>query len=237
MEEGPKTYDAGKYERPSVTVDIILFSIIDDDLKVLLIKRGNWPFKNHWALPGGFIKMKETLEESAAREVKEEIGLNIKDIYLEQLYTFGDPGRDPRTRVITVSYFGLLSPDKVEEIKPKKGEIIDSEMFSVKKLPELAFDHEKILKYALKRLQYKLEYTAVGFELLPEKFTLFELKNMYEIILGEKLDKRNFLKKINSLNIVEQTGDIKSGAHRPARLYKFKKSIKSAVFRRVEFEK
>ncbi len=237
MKEGKKTYDVTKYERPSVTVDIILFSIIDDKLKVLLIKRGNWPFKGSWAIPGGFIKMDETLEQSAAREIKEELGLNIKDVYLEQLYTFGDPKRDPRTRVVTVVYFGLLAPIKLKEIKPEKKEVLEAKWFSMYNLPKLGFDHEKILKYALKRLRYKLEYSAVGFELLPKTFTLSELKKMYEIILNEELDKRNFIKKIKSLDIIEATGLTKSGAHRPASLYRFKKVKQRTQFKRVKFEK
>lgn len=230
-------YDVTKYEKPSVTVDVILFSIRDDDLNVLLVKRGNWPHKGKWAIPGGFIKMSESLEESAIRELKEETG--VDNVYLEQLYTFGNPKRDPRTRVLTVVYFALVDPTSIIKYSPSKKEVLDRKWFSVYDLPKLAFDHNKILKYALQRLRYKLEYTAVGLDLLPRKFTLTDLQRVYEIILGEKLDKRNFRKKLFSLNIVEATGSYKSGSHRPAQLYKFKKPKrgKQVFFKPIQFEK
>ncbi len=171
--ETAKSYDVTKYKRPSVTVDVVIFSILDEKLKVLLIKRQDWPYEGMWAIPGGFINMAENLEDAAYRELDEETGVSQTDVYLEQLFTFGQPDRDPRTRVITVAYFALVGADK---IKPRAtGEAKEVGWFSVYDLPALAFDHSHILDYALTRLRYKLEYSAVGFQLLPKKFTLREL--------------------------------------------------------------
>ncbi|MEQ8168054.1 MAG: NUDIX domain-containing protein [Candidatus Eremiobacterota bacterium] len=218
MEENIKDYDPSKYERPSVTVDIVIFTITDNDLKVLLIKRKGPPYQNFWAIPGGFVKIDESLEEAAFRELKEETG--VSDVYLEQLYTFGDPGRDPRTRVITVAYFALINSEKLELYASTDAEEV--RWYSTKELPSLAFDHSKIMDYAITRLRYKLEYTSAGFQLLPEEFTLSELQRVYEVILDKTLDKRNFRKKILSLNILEDTGKkIMKTLHRPARLYRF----------------
>lgn len=218
MEENIKDYDPSKYERPSVTVDIVIFTITDNDLKVLLIKRKGPPYQNFWAIPGGFVKIDESLEEAAFRELKEETG--VSDVYLEQLYTFGDPRRDPRTRVITVAYFALINSEKLELYASTDAEEV--RWYSTKELPSLAFDHSKIMDYAITRLRYKLEYTSAGFQLLPEEFTLSELQRVYEVILDKKLDKRNFRKKILSLNILEDTGKkIMKTLHRPARLYRF----------------
>jgi len=217
---GLEDYDVSRYERPSVTVDIVLFTVADNDLKVLLIKRHVPPFKGMWAIPGGFVRKGETLDGAALRELREET--NVKDIYLEQLYTFGDPGRDPRTWVVTVSYFALVSVDKLELKADTDAEEVT--WHSMYNLPELAFDHEKILNYALERLRNKLEYTTVGFELLPSKFTLTELQRLYEIILNRPLDKRNFRKKILSLGILKSLNETKmEGIHRPAQLYAFSK--------------
>lgn len=218
MEKNIKDYDPSKYERPSVTVDIVIFTIRDNDLKVLLIKRKGHPYQNFWAIPGGFVKMDESLEEAAFRELKEETG--VSDVYLEQLYTFGEPGRDPRTRVITVAYFALINSEKLELYASTDAEEV--RWYSTKELPSLAFDHSKIMDYAITRLRYKLEYTSAGFQLLPEEFTLSELQRVYEVILDKTLDKRNFRKKILSLNILEDTGKkIMKTLHRPARLYRF----------------
>ncbi|OQA20146.1 MAG: Bifunctional NMN adenylyltransferase/Nudix hydrolase [bacterium ADurb.Bin363] len=184
-------YDATRYDGPSVTVDIVIFTILDEDLKVLLIKRKSPPFKDFWAIPGGFVKIQESLEEAAKRELKEET--NVSDIYLEQLYTFGATDRDPRMRVITVAYFALVSADKLSI--QASSDASDVKWFSTEELPPLAFDHQKIIDYAITRLKYKLEYTTAGFQLLPEEFTLSDLQKVYEIILNKKLDKRNFRKK------------------------------------------
>lgn len=206
------------YPRPSVTVDVIIFTLGGNALQVLLVQRGNPPFEEMWAIPGGFVGIDESLEGAAIRELEEETG--VRDVYLEQLYTFGDPGRDPRGRVITVAYFALVPADAVQ---PHAGhDTADARWWSVYDLPPLAFDHEDVLVYALQRLRYKLEYTAVGFELLPEVFTLSELQVAYEIILGEELDKRNFRRKILSADVIEETGEYRAGEGRPAKLYRFR---------------
>ncbi|HLI71710.1 MAG TPA: NUDIX domain-containing protein [Ktedonobacteraceae bacterium] len=211
-------YDPGKYERPSVTVDVVMMSLRQGDLQVLLIKRRSWPFEGMWAIPGGFINMDESLETAAKRELREETG--VEDVYLEQLYTFGDPGRDPRTRVITVVYFALLDSERLQV--RANDDAMEVGWFPVYNLPPLAFDHAKILAYALERLRGKLEYTTIAFSLLPEQFTLRELQRVYEIILHRRLDKRNFRKKILATGILEDTGAKKmEGTHRPARLYRF----------------
>jgi 8-oxo-dGTP diphosphatase len=212
------------YKNPAVTVDIVIFTIQENDLKVLLVKRRNPPFRNKWAIPGGFVEYDEPLEEAAKRELEEETG--VKDVYIEQLYTFGAPGRDPRERVITIAYFALISSDNLT-VKAES-DASDVGWHSIYDQPELAFDHEVILKYALKRLRNKIMFTNVAFQLLPETFTLTELQNVYEIVLGIKLDKRNFRKKILSMNLLEETNDKRAeGNHRPARLYKFSSESKN----------
>ena len=217
--ETAKTYDAGKYEKPSVTVDILIFTVKEHDLKVLLVKRKAWPFKGYWAVPGGFIGIDESLEEGAKRELMEETG--VKDVYLEQLFTFGEPKRDPRTRVISVAYYALLASETLR--LQAATDVSDVNWFSVKSIPKLAFDHEKILSYALKRIRNKIEYTNIAFQLLPEKFTLTELQKVYEIILGKELDKRNFRKKVRETGVLAPHTDTKmKGAHRPAQLFSFK---------------
>jgi 8-oxo-dGTP diphosphatase len=215
-----ENYDPAAFERPSVTVDIVIFTIAEDDLKVLLIKRNIQPFKGMWAIPGGFVRKGESLEQAALRELREET--NVSDIYLEQLYTFGDPNRDPRTWVITVSYFALVSADRLDIKADTDAEEV--EWYSMYDLPELAFDHADILAYALERLRNKLEYTTVGFQLLPAKFTLTEIQRLYEIILNRPIDKRNFRKKILSFGILKKLNETKmEGIHRPAQLYSFSK--------------
>lgn len=209
------TYD---YPRPMVTVDTVIFTIQGDDLKVLLVKRGVDPFKGSWAIPGGFVQLDESLEDAARRELYEET--NVRDLYLEQLYTFGNPQRDPRGRVISVSYFALISSQHRELVA--RTDSTDVAWFNVYKLPELSFDHADIIEYALTRLRYKLDYTSVGFQLLPPKFTLTELQQVYEVILRKKLDKRNFRKKILSLGILTPLEETKmEGPHRPAKLYEY----------------
>jgi 8-oxo-dGTP diphosphatase len=206
------------YPHPSVTADVIIFNLRAGDLQVLLIRRKSSPFQTMWAIPGGFVGIDESLEDAALRELEEETGL--RDVYLEQLYTFGDPGRDPRGRTITVAYFALVPGTAVH---PRAGDdAAEARWWSVYDLPPLAFDHADILVYALQRLRYKLEYTAVGFELLPEPFTLSELQAAYEVILGEALDKRNFRRKILSAAVIEETGKYRTGEGRPAKLYRFR---------------
>lgn len=206
-----------EYPRPSLTVDTVIFVFKEKGLKVLLIKRKHDPFKNTWALPGGFLDMDETLEVGAKRELHEETG--VKDLYLEQLYTFSDVHRDPRGRVITVAYLALIRPTDVLDIHAAS-DAKEVKWFSVYRLPKLAFDHKKIIEYALERLRNKLDYTTVGFQLLAEKFTLSELQDAYEIVLKRKLDKRNFRKKMLSLDLLNPLEEYrKSGATRPAQLY------------------
>ena len=210
-----------RYEKPSVTVDIVIFTIQDNDLKVLLVKRAVEPFKTKLAIPGGFVGIDEALEDAAKRELQEETG--VKDVYLEQLYTFGDPKRDPRGRVITVSYMALVNS---ENIKLKATtDASEAQWFSVKRLPSVAFDHKKILDYALKRLRWKFEYTTVAFSLIPREFTLSQAQNIYEIVFDKEFDKRNFAKKLLSLDILKEEGIRKAVSHRPPMLYSLKRDI------------
>ncbi|TET49879.1 MAG: NUDIX hydrolase [Anaerolineales bacterium] len=206
------------YPHPSVTVDVIVFRLRDGDLQVLLIRRGHEPYGGMWAIPGGFVDIDESLDQAAKRELVEETG--VREVYLEQLYTFGDPGRDPRGRVVTVAYLALLPAGAVE--LRAGDDAAAAQWWSVHDLPPLAFDHAGILDYALQRLRYKLEYTAVGFEFLPECFTLTELQTAYEIILGEELDKRNFRRKMKGADVIEETGEMQAGEGRPARLFRFR---------------
>ncbi|HEY8459357.1 MAG TPA: NUDIX domain-containing protein [Blastocatellia bacterium] len=208
------------YPQPSVTVDLVIFTIAEDDLKVLLIKRGQEPFKGRWALPGGFVEIDESLERAAARELQEEVG--VTNVYLEQLYTFGDPKRDPRGRVISVSYFALVDAERQRIVAAS--DAAEAQWHSVFDTPKLAFDHAKILDYAVWRLRNKIEWTTVGYELLPKKFTLSELQRVYEIILQRPVDKRNFRKKIMAQGQIVELNETRSEvAHRPARLYSFRK--------------
>ena len=210
-----------EYDKPSVTVDIVVFSIKNNDLKVLLVKRNIEPFKDKWAIPGGFVKIEESLEDAAKRELSEETG--VKNVYLEQLYTFGEPKRDPRGRVITVAYMALINSEHIN--LKASADVSKSEWFSIKEIPTLAFDHKKILEYALLRLKWKFEYTTVAFSLLGEKFTMSQIQKLYEIVFNQKFDKRNFAKKILSLNILKDEEIKKDVSHRPPQLYSLKKEI------------
>lgn len=226
-ENNAENYDINRFERPSVTVDVVIFSLIDDKLQVLLIKRKQWPFEGMWAIPGGFVRMDESLEEAAARELQEETG--VKNVFMEQLFTFGAPDRDPRTRVITVAYFAIVPADAIQNHRAGS-DAAETGWHEMDNLPELAFDHRRILDYALTRLRYKLEYTTVGFELLPDEFTLSELQHAYELILGEQLDKRNFRRKILSAEILEETGKKKhEGEGRPAQLFRYRQDATTEV--------
>lgn len=212
------------YEQPSVTVDVVIFCIQEESLKVLLVKRALEPFKGMWAIPGGFVRIGESLDNAAKRELEEETG--VKNVYLEQLYSFGEIERDPRGRVITVSYFALVNSFKKKEELRAATDVSDVEWFSINSLPKLAFDHKKIIDYALKRLKWKFEYTNIGFSLLSTKFTLTQLQKIYEIVFNKKFDKRNFRKKIFSLGLVQKTREKdKNAPHRPPELYSFKGKI------------
>lgn len=212
--------DLYEYPRPAVTVDCVVFGIDLDtrDLQVLLIQRAHAPFAGAWALPGGYVHLDESLEQAARRELAEES--NLTDVYLEQLYTFGEVNRDPRGRIITVAYYALVTLSAVRGDTDAR----DAAWFAVDDVPPLAFDHDHILSVAHTRLRNKVRYEPIGFELLPPKFTLTQLQNLYEIILGTRLDKRNFRKKILSLDILVALDEIqKDVMHRAARLYRFDK--------------
>lgn len=208
------------YEQPGITVDLAIFTVNTNKLKVMLVKRAEDPFRENWSLPGGFLLHGESLQAAAYRVLREKTG--VKNVYMEQLYTFGDPKRDPRSRVITVAYFALI-PWKVLD-QPESKKVTDLTWSSVNQLPKLAFDHKDILKYAVKRLRAKAGYSNIVYGLMPEQFRLSELQTMYEIIIDDKLDKRNFRKRMLATNLLQETGekDI-TGAHRPAMLYQFKK--------------
>ena len=206
-----------EYPHPAVTTDIVVFTIRHEALKVLLIKRAEDPYLGSWALPGGFVGIDEDLEHAAARELSEETG--VGDVYLEQLYTFGRPDRDPRERVITVAYYALIPSDRIQIRAATDAEAVG--WFGLDELPSLAFDHDEILGMALERLRAKLDYSTIAFQFMPSLFTLTELQAVYELILGEPVDKRNFRKRILALEAVEETGqERRDGAHRPARLYR-----------------
>ncbi|MGO4529513.1 NUDIX domain-containing protein [Paenibacillus sp. 2TAF8] len=281
-EEFLKTYDAGDYERPSVTVDMLVFTIrsgeqenyrklAEPELGLLLIRRGGHPYLGQWALPGGFVSIDESLEDAARRELQTETGLD--DIYLEQLYTWGDVGRDPRTRVISCSYMALVDSSELElqagddasdaswfrveqklieekrhihergrvterrlqlilsnedeteqlsaivETKEKVEGRVRSGSVELLDVQGIAFDHAKIIHYALERLRSKIEYTDIAFNLMPEKFTLTALQKVYEIISGKKLLAAAFRRKM--ADWVIETGEYASSAgHRPSRLYR-----------------
>jgi 8-oxo-dGTP diphosphatase len=230
MAESAETYDPSRYERPSVTVDVVIFTLQDRELHVLLVKRKHWPFEGRWAIPGGFVNMDESLELAARRELEEETG--VRDIYMEQLYTFGDPKRDPRTRVISVAYIALVRSD-VQTLRVSD-ESTDLRWFPVRRLPgPLAFDHDSILATGLDRLRSKLEYTTLAFQLLPEVFSILELKHIYEQIWGEAIDKGNFYRKLKDANVLEDTGMRREGRGRPTTLYRFRRDRgeKQFVFR------
>lgn len=210
-----------KYPRPAVSVDCVIFGLDESNLlKVLLIERGREPYKGQWALPGGFVEMGEDLHAAALRELEEETG--IKDLFVEQLYTFGSPDRDPRGRVISVAYFALVSleahPVQAADDAEKVG------WFAIDRLPPLAFDHAHIFQVAIERLRVKVRYQPIGFELLPEHFTLSQLQGLYETILGvPQLNKRNFRTRILKMGVLEEIGKQEGVSHRPAILYRFNK--------------
>lgn len=209
------TYD---YPRPGLTVDCVVFGLDGSDLKVMLIQRKLSPFKGEWALPGGFVRLNESLEDAARRELREETG--IEQVFLEQLYTFGNVERDPRDRVVTIAYYALIN--LAEHPIQAATDASQAVWWSVSNLPPLAFDHQKILDVALTRLKGKVRYEPIGFELLPQKFTLSQLQKLYETIFGISLDKRNFRKKILKMDLLIELDEIQTDVpHRAARLYQF----------------
>lgn len=213
MEENKYCY---KYPHPAVTTDCVIFGFNGERLQVLLIERGIEPYKGRWAFPGGFLKMDETAEEGALRELKEETGL--ENAYIQQLHTFSDPNRDPRERVITIAYYALV---RIQEVKGGD-DAASARWFLLDEIPPLAFDHDYILRMATQRLREQIHFQPIGFELLPEKFTIKELQSLYEAILGINFDRRNFAKKMLHLEILTELDEtIWPTPKREAKLYKF----------------
>ena len=210
-----------KHPHPAVTVDGVVFGFDDADLKLLLIQRKVDPFKGKWALPGGFVRPDEDLEQAVRRELTDETG--ITRLYLEQLFSFGDPKRDPRERVISVAYYALVK--LADHQLRAASDAVDVAWFPVAELPKLAFDHEKIVEIALRRLKAKVRYEPIGFELLPEKFTLGELQRLYEAVLEQAVDKRNFRKKILGTELLDPLDEYQQDvAHRAAQYYRFNRA-------------
>lgn len=211
-----------EFPRPALTVDCVIFGLDEGSkLKVLLIQRGNEPYLGCWALPGGFVDMEENLQQSALRELEEETG--VKNVFVEQLYTFGEPGRDPRGRTVSVTYYALVNLSE-HPVHPAS-DAQQAKWFEIDDLPLLAFDHAAILQVAVNRLRAKVRYQPIGFELLPEQFTLSQLQKLYETILGvkEALNKRNFRTRILKMGVLKGVGKQEGVAHRPAILYSFDK--------------
>lgn len=197
-----------------ISTDVVIFTVDEDRLSVVLVRRDRDPFRAHWSLPGGLVGLNESLDTAARRWLAERTG--IRGVYLEQLFTFGRPDRDPRRRVVTVAYFALVPTDRV---RPKA--LGDGALHDVRALPEMAFDHGGIVAMAHRRLLAKLDYSTIALQLMPERFTLSQLQGVYEVILGESLDKRNFRKRLMTMNCLEETGEtLRTGPHRPARLYR-----------------
>lgn len=212
------------YPRPALTVDCIIFGYDheDESLHVLLIERGEDPFKGQWALPGGFVGIEESAKKAAERELKEET--DVEDIFLEQLYTFTDPERDPRGRVVSIGYYALVNL-KDQSIEASS-DADDVKWFETNSLPTLAFDHKYIFDVALQRLQNKISYAPIGFELLPKKFPIRYLQSLYETVLDRDLDRRNFRRRMMKLGIIEETGEKeKDVSHRPALLYRVNQEV------------
>jgi len=209
-----------RYPHPAVTVDCIIFALHENDLKVLLIQRGADPYKNFWALPGGFVEIDENVDTAAERELAEETGM--EKIFLEQLYTFGEPKRDPRERVISVAYYSLV---RLKEHRPVAGsDALNTCWFPIRQLPKLAFDHSQVMDMAIKRLQGKVIYAPVIFDLLPGKFRLNQLRKVYEIILERPIAADGFRKKILGTGMLTPLNEFDNSENGPpARLYRFDK--------------
>lgn len=215
MEEKKYSY---KYPHPSVTTDCVIFGFDGGKLKALLVERGLEPYKGRWAFPGGFVKMDESCEEGALRELEEETAL--KGTYVQQFHTYSDPNRDPRERVITVAFFALVRIQEVEA----GDDANKAQWFAIDEVPQLAFDHDVILRDALKRLRERIHFQPIGFELLPEKFTMRQLQNLYEAILDVHFDRGNFSKKMLHFNILTPLDEtVRPTPKREARLYRFNK--------------
>ncbi len=207
-----------EYPRPMVTTDCVIFGFDGSALKVLLIERGIDPFKGQWALPGGFMNMDEDAEQCARRELFEETG--VRDMFIEQLYTYSDVNRDPRGRVVSIAYFALV---KISDYELLAGDDANNaNWFSMHEIPSLAFDHDRVLRMAIQRLKGKVRYQPIGFELLEEKFTMRDLQNLYEAILELHIDRRNFHRKIMNMDILIQLDEKEANTpHRAGRYYQF----------------
>jgi 8-oxo-dGTP diphosphatase len=232
-------YDPAAFERPSVTVDVVLLSIVDDRLTALLVERTEHPDKGRWSLPGGFVRGAESLDAAAARVLREKAG--VWGIFLEQLYTFGNPKRDPRTRVISVAYYALVDQRKLAARKARESRIAhvvvpwEGERGGPVALVSsagggaplaLAFDHAEIVGTAVKRIRGKLDYAPIGFELLPAAFTLLDLQRVHECVLGRSLNKDSFRRRMLAGGLIEPTGASQEDVgHRPAALYRFLRTI------------
>jgi 8-oxo-dGTP diphosphatase len=230
-----ETYNPGDFERPSVTVDLVLLAPADDGLETLVIRRPDHPHRGRWALPGGFVGITESLEVAALRILKDKTGL--RGIHLEQLYTFGDPRRDPRMRILSVAHMALVPRMKFEDLKTEAGQVArvlvpwegeDGGPVALlgtdgKHLP-LAFDHEEIIALAIRRLRGKINYSSVAFQLLPRAFTLFQLQQIHEAVLGRPVNKDSFRRRMIATGLLVATGDMQDGVgHRPATLYRLQK--------------
>ncbi len=227
-------YRAKDYPRPSVAVDLVIFTIIDAQLRVLLVKRQEHPFKGEWALPGGFVRVGESakdqgedLDTAARRELKEETGLDPERVHIEQLYTFGGAGRDPRMRVISVAYFALVRPDLAPFVKAG-GDASHADWLPVDQLKKLslAFDHLEVIEVGLSRVRGKLEYSGIAFDLVPMTFTIPELRHVYSIVLDKEMDPGNFRRKFNRMlddGLIEQAPGKRITASKPATVYRFKR--------------
>lgn len=232
-DKGVYTYE---YPRPSVTTDCVIFGYdVKEGLSVLLVERGIDPSKGCWAFPGGFLKMDEAAEIGTLRELKEETEFDIEKGFLEQLGCFSDVNRDPRGRVITIAYYALVQKGTVRGGDDAR----NAQWYSIDEVPRLAFDHEKILRVALKRLKEQIHFQPIGFELLPKTFTMPQLQALYEAILEVHFDRRNFANKMLKLGILEETGDRPKNAARTVPIqYRFNldkyKEMKSKGFR-LEF--
>lgn len=226
-----------KTQNIQVAVDAIVFGYSKEEgIAVLLIKRKFDPFKGNWAIPGGFVNNNESLEAAVERELLEETGVKIN--YLEQLYTFGNPNRDPRKRVISVAYFGLVKSSQFNKLKAST-DAEDVQWFNIKQLPKLAFDHNLILDEAINRIRGKIIYQPIGFELLDKKFPFSDLEHLYSTLLDRPIDRRNFKKKVMSLGILDELNEKakSTGAGRPGNLFQFnKKTYNSLVKKGIHFE-
>lgn len=211
------------YPRPALCVDCVVFGLDDDGLRVLLVERGLEPFKGTWALPGGFVHVGESLEQAARRELEEETGLS--DIFLEQLYSFGSPNRDPREHVVSVAWYALVNIRDHRIVAAT--DAVSAQWHDVDALPELAFDHAQIVHAAVQHLRRRLEGSAIAFELVPERFTVAELRSVYQALLGEPQDAGNFRRRFRRLEadgVVAATDEQRATNTKPARLYRFVRS-------------